>query len=234
MTPLESKAALGILTDDAADTIEWTLRRASGSFESRRLQLIETGSAVIGYYSEGSAALAVDFYDEKRATVEARGRFAAEPVILDRVVRIRRGLAWASEPLSRDDDVAALGRLREIVQSEVVRPYRSTILEARRRDPETAGWMRIASPAACGFCKMLAAKGAIYRKATATFAAHDSCRCTAVPMFKGEPLGPEASAMQYMASKRRRTAAENKAVREWVAAEYPEELERPHVKTSSL
>ena len=234
MTPLESKAALSIVADDAADTIEWTLRRTSGSFENRRLQLLESGESIIGYYSQGSAALAVDFYEEKRANARATGRFAAEPVILDRVVKIRRGIAWASEPLSIDDDAAALSRLAEIVKSEVVRPYRSTILEARRRDPESAGWMRLASASSCGFCKMLAAKGAVYKKATATFAAHDSCKCTAVPMFNGEQLGPEASAIQYIASGRRRTAKENQAVREWVAAEYPEELDRRHVKTSSL
>lgn len=219
MTPQESKAALRILTADAKDSIEWTLRRTSGSFESRRFQLLETGSALIGYYSEGSSALAVDFYEEARADAQAVGRFAAAPVILDRTVKIRRGLAWASEPLSVDDDTAALGRLTEIVGSEVVRPYRDTVLTNRRRDPQAAGWVRIASGAACGFCKALAAKGAVYREASADFAAHDNCTCTCAPVFKGGELGPEASVMQYMASKRRRTPAERQRIREW-AAEY--------------
>jgi hypothetical protein len=218
VTPLESKAALSVLTEDAADTISWTLQRTSGSFESRRLQLIEIGSAVTGYYSEGSAALAVDFYDESRADARAAGRFATEPVILDRVVRIRRGLAWASEPLSVDDDAAALGRLTEIVKSEVVRPYRDTVLEARRRDPETAGWMRITSPAACSFCRFMAGKGAVYKKSSANFAAHDSCQCTAAPVFRGQAIGPEASALQYVGSKRRRTELEKQRLRDAVSA----------------
>lgn len=231
MTPQESKAALRILTNDAADTIEWTLRRSSGSFERRRFQLLETGSALVGYYSEGSAALAVDFYDESRADARAAGGFAATPVILDRTVKIRRGIAWASEPLSVDDEAAALGRLAEIMRSEVVRPYRDTIIQNQRRDPASAGWKRIASGAACGFCKALAARGAVYKQATADFAAHDNCTCTCAPVFKGGELGPEADVMQYMASKRRRTPKERERIREW-AAEY-ETTPRPHVKTSS-
>lgn len=232
MTPQESKAALAILAADAADTIRWTLRRSSGSFESRRFQLLETGSALAAYYSEGSAALAVDFYDESRADARAAGRFAASPVILDRTVKIRRGIAWASEPLSVDDEATAISRLSEVLRSEIVRPYRDTITTNRRRDPQAAGWVRITSGSACGFCKALAAKGAVYREATAYFAAHDNCTCTCAPVFKGGELGPEASVMQYMASKRRRTPAERARIREW-AAEF--EIEpRPHVKTSSL
>jgi len=219
VTPQESKAALRVLAGDAADTIEWSLRRSSGSFESRRFQLLETGSALVGYYSEGSAALAVDFYDESRADARAAGRFAAEPVILDRTVKIRRGLAWASAPLALDDDAAALGRLREVLASEVVRPYRDTITTNRLRDPQAAGWTRIASGSSCGFCKALAAKGAVYRERSASFAAHDNCTCTCAPVFNGGETGPEASVIQYMASKRRRTPAERQRIREW-AAEY--------------
>lgn len=219
MSPQESKAALRILTDDAADSIAWTLRRSSGRFEQRRFQLLETGSALVGYYSEGSAALAADFYEESRADAKAPGRFVAEPIILDRTVKIRRGLAWASEPLSVADDAVALGRLTEVIGSEVVRPYRDTITTNRRKDPQAAGWVRIASGSACGFCKALAARGAVYREASADFAAHDNCTCTCAPVFKGGALGPEASVMQYMASKRRRTPAERQRIREW-AAEY--------------
>lgn len=232
MTPQESKAGLTLLADDASDTIEWTLRRTSGSFESRRFQLLETGSALVGYYSEGSAALAVDFYDESRADARVTSRFAAEPIILDRTVKIRRGLAWASEPLSVDDDAAALSRLQSILASEVVRPYRDTITTNRQRDPASAGWIRVTSGAACGFCKALAARGAVYRQASAYFAAHDNCTCTCAPVFKGGELGPEASVMQYMASKRRRSPAERQRIREW-ASGYEDET-RPHVKTSSL
>lgn len=217
VTALESKAALTLVSDRAVDTVEWTLRRANGSFENRRLQLLEDVTGVIGYYSEGSAALAADFYEDARAEARANGRYRADMVILDRTVRIRRGIAWASEPLSIDDDDAALARLTEIVRSEVVRPYRDTVLTNRKQDPESVGWTRIASPAGCGFCRLLASKGAVFKKSTANFAAHDNCTCTAAPVFRGGEMGPEASALQYIGAKRRRTPREKQALRDAIA-----------------
>lgn len=216
VTPLESKAELTVLGEDAEDTARFMVRRASGSWESRRLQLLDTVPEVVAFYSEGSAALATDLYDDARVGVA--GRYAAVPVILDRTVKIRRGVAWASEPLSVEDDELAAARLVKLVRSEIVRPYRDTITTNRQRDPAAAGWTRIASPSACGFCKALAARGAVYKKETAHFAAHDDCMCTCAPVFRGGQMGPEASAMQYMASKRRRTPAERAQINAWAAS----------------
>lgn len=171
---------------------------------------------VVATFSDGSAALAADFYDEQRAVAAAAGRFRSELVVLDRVVKIRRGVAWAAQPLFTGDDAAAAGRLSTVVRSEVARPYRDTIITNQHRDTESVGWKRIARPDACGFCLMAADKGAIYKESTALFAAHDDCSCTAAPVFRGQ-VGKEASVIQYVASKRRRTAAEKARLREWVA-----------------
>lgn len=227
VTPLESKAQLTVLGDDAEDTVRWMLRRSSGSWESRRVQLLDTVPDVAAYYSEGSAALAVDLYDDMRVGV--RGRYAAVPVVLDRTVRIRRGVAWASNPLSVDDDELAAARFAELMRSEMARPYRSTILENRKRDAQCIGWRRIARAASCGFCKALAARGAVFKKETAYFASHDSCMCTCAPAFVGYN-GPEADVMQYMASGRTRTAKEKVLIRDW-ASQY-EDVPRKHVKIS--
>lgn len=231
MTPLESKAALGLVVDDSVDSIEWTLRRTSGSFESRRLQLLDTGTALVAYYSEGSAALAADFYEDARSDAGVRGNFAARAVVLDRTVNIRRGFAWAAEPLSIDNDVEALNRLTDVMRSEVVRPYRDTVLSNRLRDSQAVGYKRIASSSACGFCRMLAARGAVYREATAYFAAHGNCQCTVQPWFRGQP-GQEANVIEYIASRRKKTPAQRERVRQWIAAEYPDEADRRHIRTS--
>ncbi len=191
------------------------LRRTSGSWESRRLQLLDTIPGVTAYYSEGSAALAVDYYEDARAG--APGGYAPTPVVLDRTVRIRRGVAWATEPLSIDDDELAAARLAKLMRSELNRPYRDTILTNRRADPACVGWKRITDGDACPFCRALADRGAVYREATATFAAHDDCSCTAAPVFKGGAVGPEADVMQYMASGRRRTPKERAAIRDWIS-----------------
>lgn len=221
VTAQESKQLLTLLADDAEDQVRWMLRRSSGRWESRRLQLLDTLPDVVGFYSEGSAALAVDFYDDAR--VGAAGSYVATPVLLDRTVKIRRGVAWASEPLSVDDDELAAARFAKLMRSEMARPYRDTILTNQKQDPAAVGWKRITrGSASCSFCRMLAARGAVYRKDTATFAAHDDCMCTAAPVFKGGAVGPEASTAQYMASKRRRTPKEKAFLRDYLAGNYPD------------
>ncbi|MDH5134063.1 MULTISPECIES: hypothetical protein [unclassified Microbacterium] len=221
VTALESKAQLTLLGDDAEDTVRWMLRRSSGRWESRRVQLLDTVPDVLGFYSEGSAALAVDFYEDVRAGVA--GRFSAAPVVLDRTVKIRRGVVWASEPLSVDDDELAAARFAQLMRSEMARPYRDTVLSNQRRDPQAVGWKRITrGSASCRFCRMLADRGAVYREATVRFAAHDDCMCTAAPVFKGGEVGPEASTVQYMASKRRRTAKEKAFLRDYLEGNYPD------------
>lgn len=216
MTALESKQALTLLADDAEDTARWMVSRTSGTFEARRLQLLDTVPDVIGYYSEGSAVLAADAYMDARVGVA--GAFAAAPVVLDRTVKIRRGIAWASDPLAVGDLELSSVRLSKLVRTEMTRPYRDTTLRNGANDGMFVGYKRIARAESCGFCKALADRGAVYKENTAYFAAHDDCQCTAAAAFVGQPHGPEASVMQYMASKRRRTPAEKVRINEWAAA----------------
>ena len=221
VTALESKALLALLGDDAEDTVRWMLRRSSGSWESRRLQMLDTVPDVVAFYSEGSAALAADFYDDAR--VGTRGAYSAAPVVLDRTVKIRRGVAWASFPLSIDDDELAAARFAEVMRTEMARPYRDTVISNRQQDKSCVGWKRITRGSkSCGFCRMLADRGAVYKEATASFAAHDDCMCTCAPVFKGGEIGPEASTIQYMASKRRRTPKEKAFLRDYLAGNYPD------------
>lgn len=229
VTALESKAQLALLGDDAEDTVRWMIGRTSGSWESRRLQLLDTVPGVTAFYSEGSAALAADFYDDQRVGVP--GRYAAEAVVLDRTVKIRRGVAWASEPLSIDDAELAAARMAQLMRTEMTRPYRDTIITNRKADPQCVGWKRITRGAAsCGFCRALADRGAVYKKETAHFASHDNCMCTCAPAFVGREVGPEADVMQYMASGRRRTPKEKALINDW-ASQY-EDGTRVHSKIS--
>lgn len=216
MTALESKQALTVLADDAEDTARWMVDRTSGSFEARRLQLLDTVPEVVGYYSEGSAALAADAYMDARWGVS--GAFAAAPIVLDRTVKIRRGVAWASDPMSLGDFELASSRFAKLVRTEMTRPYRDTTLGNGSRDGMFVGYKRIARGESCGFCKALAARGAVFKKNTVYFAAHDDCQCTAAAAFVGQPHGPEADVMQYTASKRRRTPAEKAAINDWAAS----------------
>jgi hypothetical protein len=218
---LEVRAGLQVVTSAAVDASLGVLRAVGGKPEAQRAALLGTVPDVIAYYSDGSAALAADYYDEQRASLGVAGRFTAEPMVPDRGEKIGRAIAWATEPLlTGAGDVA--GRLAEVVQLETARPLRSTILENRRHDPQAVGWRRVAS-GGCRFCRMLADRGAIYRESSARFAAHSNCHCSVEPVFKGtqEASGPEADVIQYTASKRRPTERDRQRVRAYLDAHYP-------------
>lgn len=218
-TASESKAALQLVTGAAVASAATALGRVSGSPEHQRAVLLEAIPGVIGYYSEGSSALASDFYDDERERAAAPKLYIAEPVIVDRVVKIRRAVAWASEPLFAGEREQSASRLAEVVQLETARPYRDTILTNRRRDPSAVGWRRITN-GGCKLCRMLADRGAIYSDETARFAAHGNCKCTAQPVFSSDDFGEEASAMQYLASRKRRTPEQRAVLRDYLNTNY--------------
>lgn len=211
-TPDETRQALILIT---AQAVQVATRALSASID----ELLEVIPAVIGYYADGTAALAADHYDDLREAAEPRGRYIAEPIIEPRAEKIRRGSLWAVEPLRSDtpDLVTAQSRVAEVVQLESARPFRSTIVVNQDRDPAAVGWRRHTSLTGCKLCRMLASRGAVYRESTARFASHPHCHCTAAPVFDGGS-GPEASVMQYLASQRRRSEADRARLRAYLAA----------------
>lgn len=220
-TASESKAALQLVTGAAVTAAVTALGRLSGPPEQQRAVLLEAVPGIISYYSDGSSALAADFYDDERERAAPPKLYLAEPVIEDRVVKIRRGVAWAADPLFLDepDLGASAQRLADVVNLETARPYRDTILTNRKRDPSAAGWRRVTN-GGCRLCRMLADRGAVYIDTTARFAAHPSCKCTAQPVFSNEDYGDEANVMQYMASRRKRTSEQQEALREYLRINY--------------
>ncbi|WP_223690102.1 VG15 protein [Leifsonia poae] len=214
----ETRAALQLVTGEAVTTGVDLLQRLQGTPEVQRLALLDSVPGLIGYYADGSAALAADYYDETRALAGVRVPYTSELVIADRTVKIRRAIAWSAEPLFTGDGDAG-GRLAEVIQIETARPFRDTITTNRQRDPEAVGWRRVTS-GGCKFCRMLADKGAVYREGTARFAAHPHCHCTAEPVFGPNDTGESVSAMQYLGSKRRRTPEQQATLRDYLDTYY--------------
>lgn len=221
VTANESKAALVLLTSAAVASADAVLGRVEGSFEQKRSQLLYVVPNLISYYSDGSSALAADFYEDERDRWEDPGSYTAVPFVEDRFEKIRRGIAWASDPLQVDDLPGAQSRMAEVVDFETAKPYRDTILYNRTQDEKCIGWQRNTN-GGCKLCRMLADRGAVYKESTARFAAHPHCKCTAVPVFLNGSVGEEASAMQYMASRRKRSAEHRAQVREYLNREYEE------------
>jgi hypothetical protein len=54
-------------------------------------------------------------------------------------------------------------------------------------DPGASGWQRTGSGTSCTFCRMLIGRGGVYSEATADFASHDHCNCSATPAWVDQP-----------------------------------------------
>lgn len=215
-SPEQARRALQVITAQAVSEASTLLR--AGSADAVNARLLEATPSVIAYYSDGSAALAADHYDDLREAAGATGDYLAEPIVRLRQEKIEHGVLWAASPLFDPDPDRGLAqeRLAQVVQLETARPFRDTITTNTRRDPSAVGWQRISSTG-CKFCQMLAARGAVYKESTARFASHPHCHCTASPVFDGQG-GQEASVLQYVASQRTRTPAQRQALRDHLAA----------------
>ncbi|MFF3555334.1 VG15 protein [Streptomyces tsukubensis] len=73
---------------------------------------------------------------------------------------------------------------------------RETIVTSAQRDRRALRWMRVPSGTACGFCLMVASRGAVYASEKsgggikgAEF--HPNCQCTVVPIFSNRYEDPD-------------------------------------------
>jgi Papain fold toxin 1, glutamine deamidase len=64
---------------------------------------------------------------------------------------------------------------------------RQVIMDGAVHDPGVRGWRRVGF-GGCDFCDMLIDRGAVYTQATAFFASHDRCRCSAEPENDSSPF----------------------------------------------
>lgn len=220
----------GLLTLSAAATIDLAdaLRRTTPT--RAREVLLAVAPGAMGYYTSGSGALAADWFDALREGVAPRSAYRSIVPEWRREEKFSRALVWATEPLDLADPnlAEALSRLGTAVEYETFEAFSDSINQNVQEDPEAIGWSRNANyGTACKFCRMLAERGAVYRKQeTAHFAAHTNCQCTCTPEFRGGKHGPEASVIQYQASRRYRTKeqrdANNARIRDYLNKNYPD------------
>lgn len=61
---------------------------------------------------------------------------------------------------------------------------RQSLLTLLQDDPQALGWIRVTDGDPCAFCALLAGRGPVYKtEQSASFQAHDSCACTAEPVY---------------------------------------------------
>lgn len=182
-----------------------------------RAALMDILPALIDTYGAAAAAFAADWYDDLAEESELPARFTAIPA--DLAVTGAEALAgWSTAPLflPEPDWDAARTRLTGGIQLRVANAARTTITFSSIADPRADGWQRVASGGGCGFCQMLAGRGAVYSDKSVDFAAHDHCNCTAAPAWRGRPRPVKP----YTPTARNITDADRARTREYIAAHY--------------
>jgi hypothetical protein len=171
-------------------------------------------NAVIAQYAQVSSSLAADFYDTQRDAAGASGVFAAAVADPPSQDHTDASLRWATKDLwPRDPQgpatteaqrlsldtrlVQAEKKAEAVAQKLVADTGRGTVQGAVRTDRQAVAWARSASLGACAFCKLLAARGAVYARETVDFRAHDGCHCMAIPVFKGQRFELSAHAREW-------------------------------------
>lgn len=142
--------------------------------------------AIVSEYGAAGGAMAAEWYDQQREKAGAAGRFVAAPVAAnDRGTQALIG--WALKEATDDASLASL--IAGGTQRRIADHARYTIARNSVEDRAARGWQRV-GVGGCkdGFCDMLIGRGSVYTEATADFAAHDNCKCSAVPAWGGEPL----------------------------------------------
>lgn len=156
---------------------------------------------LIAAYGNTQAFLAADFYDMLRdvppSAASFRALMADPPNNPD---QFHGTASWAIAPLLGDepDGGSALTRLGGAVTRLVMQPNRETIVRSVAEDKHAVGWQRNVRSNGCRFCKMLAGRDGVYKRDTALVAAHDYCKCAAVPSWDQD--APEVPVYAYVAS----------------------------------
>jgi hypothetical protein len=168
-------------------------------------------NAIVDQYARTSASLAAEFYDAQREAAGVPGTFTVPVADPPPPEQAGASLRWATKDLwPRDPEdpkttdaqrepldvrlAQAEKKAEQVAQKLVTDTGRGTVQEAVRQDRQATAWARSAALGACAFCKLLAARGAVYKRDTADFRAHDGCHCGVVPVFKGQrfELSPHA------------------------------------------
>ena len=167
--------------------------------ESARDALLEAYPAVVLGHGDLASTVASEWYEEQRLQ-QRGGRYTAVTASPPREEKLAGTVRFAAAGLFVEDALSTLRTLEGSLTRSLGDAQRDTINENVRRDRDAAGWHRIARADGCDFCVMLSQRGGVYKRATADFASHDNCRCSAAPTW--DASAPEVDVRAYEASDR--------------------------------
>ena len=221
-----------VATSALADIVFRRVVRASDALEGRpvwvvREGLLDEAVPLVSEFSDGAAALSMDFYESSREAAGVPGRFTPPPAPVPPVEQTEGTIRYmvgflAGEAASSHGDVSRM--VAGSLARSVLDVGDETVVAATRADEAARGWSRVLEPGACDFCRMLSDRGGVYTGESVRFASHDNCRCSAVPHFSWGEGDRRVSTVPFQASQRRmneRTRELNRRrVKEFIAANY--------------
>ncbi|MFF8784833.1 hypothetical protein [Streptomyces sp. NPDC015125] len=185
---------------------------------------IDAVRVLVDQYGQTAASAAADFYDAQREGAGVPGSFTVPLADPPPDEQVDNSLRWATKDLwPRDADVATEVQRRPIedrlavaqvkaeqaVQRLVTGQGRQTLRQAVQQDRGAVGYARAAALGGCSFCKLMAARGMVFktaesagREANERFTGdasvvkfHNDCHCTIIPVFRGQrfELSPHAA-----------------------------------------
>lgn len=240
--PERVRKALLRVVDAASVELRAVARKAAEEPPQFRAAMFAAAPLIVSEYAPGASTLALDWYEELRDEAAPRRLYTPTQRIRVTDEDVAATVARTTEVLrdfERQVDAEAERLMAEAaanldaeIRRQVAEGFRDTITENAKDDPDSVGWRRFARPEACKFCLMLAARGAVYTEATARFAAHGAemrggrkggeCMCIAGPAFGGKEIWAEATPMQYLASRRKRSDADRARLREYLNHNFPD------------
>lgn len=179
MPPLataEFQSTLAKVATLASTDVAAALRVAVDRLTQRELLAFVTDAypVTLAKFLRAAADLTAQWYGEQPAS---RTDFIPEPALLLPAKQLAASGRWAM--LQPDPISAVSGSTTRAVFNQ----SRITVVGNAAR--ENVPWARYASPQACGFCRMLATRGAVYKSQQTAMRAHDHCKCLALPIRDG-------------------------------------------------
>lgn len=208
------------ITPEIEALVTESLRGNKAAYKQLQLVGRQILAPMIDQYGLAVGSLAAEWYDLNRELYRIAGPW---------------GGATLQDP-NRDTGPLVGGALTDFVSVQTVidglqsgmdlrvrQASNGTIMDSVMRDRQALGWGRAASAGCCGFCALLASRGAVYRTVhTATFCPHEHCHCQAVPMWESSLIGQSLrSRADTIATRRALTdkqrAAQNSQASAWIA-----------------
>ncbi len=196
MDLIDARRILGMLTAGAAEDTGRVWREATQQNWSPAefVEFItEAFPELVLPHAATAADVAVAVYDATPTTT--RGFVAVEGPLAP-TERLQTSAAWALNARAGQE---ALEALAAIAERAIFDGFRDTITANADREPG-ARWARHASANACGWCRMLATREAVYTSAHAAGDGnryHDHCHCMAVVVRPGQTYTPPPYVAQW-------------------------------------